>query len=170
MNTKSDTKNIVCGVPQGSILGPLLFLVYINDLCFVSNDLYKILFADDTNVFIAGKNLKNIVSKMNNGLVEIVDWLKANRLSLNVNKTNFMLFNRNNKINTSDLNININGNKINEVNKVKFLGVILDNQVSWKDHISYSANKMSKCIGILYKARPFLNKIILYIIHFYIHT
>ena len=92
LNAYSSRQQITCCVPQGSILGPLLFLIYINDLASVSSDLYSILFADDTNVFVTGDNLQSITAKMNDGLNNIVDWLCANRLSLNINKTKFMVF------------------------------------------------------------------------------
>ena len=78
---KSDALSIKCGVPQGSILGPLLFLLYINDLSIVSKDLFSILFADDSNMFIIGKDINDMCVKMNNALKEIEEWLCCNKLS-----------------------------------------------------------------------------------------
>ena len=72
---------------QGSILGPLLFLLYVNDMAYVSNLLFSILFADDTNVFISGKNIENLTQIMNNELEKLAKWLQVNKLSLNVDKT-----------------------------------------------------------------------------------
>ena len=91
-NTKSDEKHITCGVPQGSILGPLLFLLYVNDICNVSDILFPILFADDTNIFLNGKNTDELVQCMNCELNKVVIWLAANKLSLNIKKTHFMIF------------------------------------------------------------------------------
>lgn len=86
-NANSDFKEIVCGVPQGSILGPLLFLLYVNDIVNVSKVLFPLMFADDTNVFISGKNLQNITTQMNNELSNVCTWLTSKKLSLNVKKT-----------------------------------------------------------------------------------
>ena len=91
-NIKSAEKIILSGVPQGSILGPLLFLIYINDLANVCVHTLPILFADDTNLFISGKNLNDMAVFINYELEEISTWLKANRLSMNVKKTHFMVF------------------------------------------------------------------------------
>ena len=83
---KSDPQIIKYGVPQGSILGPLLFLLYINDISTVSNELFSILFADDSNMFVIGKDLQEMSLKMNNALGDIYQWLCANKLSLNIQK------------------------------------------------------------------------------------
>ena len=85
-------KVINCGVPQGSILGPLLFLLYVNDLPNVSETLHSILFADDTSLFVQGKDLNELETNINNEMYKLVLWLNANRLSLNVAKTHFMIF------------------------------------------------------------------------------
>ena len=90
-NTSSDMKLITCGVPQGSILGSLLFLLYINDIASVSN-IFSILFADDTTLFYSSKSLQELATVINNELRKVIEWLNANRLSLNIDKTNFMIF------------------------------------------------------------------------------
>ena len=88
----SSTMDIKCGVTQGAILGPLLFLIYVNDLSNVSSILFTLLFADDTNVFVIGKNLSTLFTTMNSELVKLSEWMNVNKLSLNVKKTKYMLF------------------------------------------------------------------------------
>ncbi len=85
-------RNISCGVPQGSIRGPLLFLIYINDLSQVSNKHFAVLFADDSNMFITGKNILELAKSMNEELQKVSQWLKTNKLSLNIPKTHYMVF------------------------------------------------------------------------------
>ena len=86
------------GVPQGSILGPLLFLIYINDLPNVSNVLFYLLFADDTNIFISGQNIDSMCEQLNLALSSISQWFISNKLLLNVTKTNLMVFTTKNKV------------------------------------------------------------------------
>ena len=91
-NTSSTKLSITCGVPQSSILGPLLFLLYIDGIANVSDILFSILFADGTSVFIQGDQLDDIANKMNLELKKLVAWLNANKLSLNIDKTQYMIF------------------------------------------------------------------------------
>ena len=91
---ESEKQYITCGVPQGSILGPLLFLLYINDLANVSEKIFSLLFADDSNLFLSGKNPDQLIQQMNIEVSKIIDWLNINKLSLNVKKTHFIIFRR----------------------------------------------------------------------------
>ena len=88
---KSSRSNVSCGVPQGSILGPLLFLIYVNDIQNVTHHYFPLLFADDSNLFVTGKDLEIIEKKANEDLCNIVDWLYANKLSLNIKKTHYIV-------------------------------------------------------------------------------
>ena len=144
---KSDLKNIQCGVPQGSILGPLLFLLYINDLTFACKRTFPVLFADDSNLFISDKNPNHVQHMINDELKDIVIWLRANKLSLNINKPHYMLFSNKN-IAQPNITIEIDKQPITCVTKTKFLGVIIDNKLSWKEHISYVCGKVAKGVGI----------------------
>ena len=91
-NSKSLLYDISCGVPQGSILGPILFIIYINDLNSVSQQLRNIMFADDTNLFLTGNSIETIESLMNRELCNLIGWFQANLLSLNISKTNYIGF------------------------------------------------------------------------------
>ena len=153
----SSTKYIKCGVPQGSILGPLLSLVYINDLQRVCKSSTPILFADDTNLFYKNPDKSIPEDQLNNELKHVSLWLKVNKLSLNVSKTHCIVFTRKLKSATS-LNIGIDDKIIIEVNKTKFLGVIIDKKLTWKEHISYLSSKISRGIGMIIKAKKRLNK------------
>ena len=164
--TASDMMNVKCGVPQGSILGPLLFLLYINDLSNISELLKSILFADDTNIFASGKDLVQLQNNINSELCNLVKWFKVNKLSLNISKTNFIVFSSSRKVpNHVNISIVIDGIQINRVSKVKFLGVILDESLTWCDHIFSIENKISKCIGVLYRIKDKLNAKDLYILY-----
>lgn len=148
--------NITCGVPQGSILGPLLFLLYINDLAHVSKKLFILLFADDTNAFLSDTDISSLESTINIELHKLSIWLNCNKLSLNIDKTHFMLFCTRKP--TREIHISLNNHCIAEARTTKFLGVIIDNKLSWKDHIAYIHTKISKNIGIIIKAGRYFNK------------
>ena len=156
-NAKSTVKTITHGVPQGSILGPLLFLLYINDFSRASDLLFSIIFADDTSVFLHGTCYDKLIDILNNELRKISLWLKANKLTINTNKTHYMVFHRG-KIKNEKKPVTLDETEIEPKNNTKFLGIIIDNNLKWNDHISYITNKISKSIGIFYKARKFLNK------------
>ena len=156
-SVKSTREKVNCGVPQGSILGPLLFLLYINDLSSVSEYCYSVLFADDTNVFISGENIDVLCSRLNEELECIREWLCCNKLSLNVSKTHYMIFTPRNKI-VHDIDVKIHGVSVERVYATKFLGVIIDSKLTWKPHVEYICKKLSKCAGIIAKARRKLHR------------
>ena len=152
----SQPELIVCGIPQGSILGPLLF-IYINDLSNASNLLKTFLFADDSSLYYSDKGPNQLIRVMNCELSTISKWLKVNKLSTNVAKTNYILFRPRQKPVTVSDTITLDNIAVQQVEVTKFLGVLLDQHLSWKYHITHVAKKVSKAIGIISKARFFLS-------------
>ena len=154
-------ENINCGVPQGSVLGPLLFLIYINDLPNISSVLQFYLFADDTNIYYEADSLNKVERVINNELKKLYTWLIVNRLSLNIDKTNFLIFHPYNKPVKQSITIKINKKAISEKDHIKYLGVILDATLTWKTHIDKICKSISRTIGLMYKIRPYVNHKIL---------
>ena len=169
-NTKSNLNLVKSGVPQGSILGPLLFLLYINDIV-LSSDVFKfILFADDTSLFFSHKNKKEAVKIINLELCKISQWLAANKLSLNVGKSKLLIFtNQKNKLKNDQNNeydVLLNGEILEEVDHAKYLGVLIDNKLNWKFHINSINLKLSKGTGLLAKIRHFVPSDVLRSLYF----
>ena len=153
----SKLANIVNGVPQGSILGPLLFILYVNDIYHVSNYFNCILYADDTTLLASGANPVDMIRKVNDELQNIGKWITINKLSVNISKCSYMMMSTPQKGRSALLNnVSLNGQSISEVDKTTFLGVVVDKYLSWKDHITYISNKISKGIGILIRTRHLL--------------
>ena len=161
---KSSLKSLDHGVPQGSILGPLLFLLYINDLPNATS-LNILSFADDTTAYISDHNMQNLQTNINRELNKIYIWLCHNKLSLNIEKTSYMVFsakrlsNVDNEIQlkVNDCRLQRNGhNMTNETNK--FLGIHFDETLTWKFHIDKVSRTISKALFALNKVKNFLPK------------
>ena len=148
----SSTQKLEYGVPQGSILGPLLFVIYINDMPRIQCLAKFILYADDANIIITGQNLIEIEEKFSQLSTALVDWVACNSLSLNIKKTNYMIFSRK-RIDNRNFEPKINNRLIEQKQAARFLGVILDTQLNWTHHIHAMKSKMARYLGILYKLR-----------------
>jgi hypothetical protein len=156
-NVSSNLMDVTCGVPQGSILGPLLFILYVNDIVNCSNVLYFILFANDTNIFYANNNHNDLMNIVNSELRKLSEWFKANKLSLNIKKTHYIIFkNRKKSCFESNFHIAIENNILERVSVTKFLGVFVDEDLNWKYHTSQIALKISKNIGVINRIKYLL--------------
>ena len=143
----SKTELVNIGVPQGSTLGPLLFLLYINDMVHCSDKFSLSQFADDSTVTYSSKYLDQALITVESEFKKILIWLSANKLIINLEKTHLMLFT--NCIRPPSISIQANGKTIKEVTEVKFLGVIVDNNLKWNAHINYITKKISKSVSVL---------------------
>ena len=155
LGENSDLEELIFGVPQGSVLGPLLFLIYMNDIVNCINDKLNIrlvLYADDTNIFVIDHSRALAIAKANTVLAEINEFMKSNLLHINIEKCCFIHFNPNKEdteVETNDENVYIAGKCISEVNQARFLGVIIDNRLTWEPHITKLHKKLNSQVGIL---------------------
>ena len=158
------------GVPQGSVLGPLLFLIYINDLNTVIRFCTTRLFADDTWLLIKNNSLKQMQKQLNLDLRNLCNWLKANKISLNASKTEMVLFRHPNKEINYNLKIKIDGKKLQPSNYVKYLGIYLDPFLKWNYHVGIIAPKLSRACGMLMKIRHYVSESTLISIYYAIFS
>ena len=132
----STNLKVACGVPSGSVLGPLLFLIYINDLPNTSSKLAFYLFADDTSIYFESGNLEQLQKVVNYELKHVKKWLDANKLALSVEKTNYVIFHSPQKSLYDNITIKFGKQHVEKAKYVKFLGLLLDENLSWKHHLS----------------------------------
>ena len=138
---KSELYDISYGVPQGSVLGPLLFIIYSNDITNAIMHSKTVLFADDTTVYLVGHNISELQIKMNQDLHELNVWFRANQLSANASKTKFMLLTRQQALEHEPLHLMFNNEQLERVSHTKFIGLYIDEYLQWNHHISHCANK-----------------------------
>lgn len=157
----SEPRVVSCGIPQGSNLGTLLFLTYINDLPNCLSTATSRMYADDTNISFEGTSVQEIEEQMNNELQNINVWLRANKLSLNVAKTEIMLIGSRQRLAAQasrNILIETENVAIKQVEKAESLGVIIDNTLGWDEHIAKMTKKISSCLGALKRTRKFVTK------------
>jgi hypothetical protein len=156
----SNTANISCGVPQGSILGPLLFILYVNDInnAIDGHETEIILFADDTSLFLHHKDPHVLIQHAEDELSNIYKWFTCNRLSLSLGKSNFILFHGKNKNSMPNLTrINIHNATIPRVTHTKYIGLILDEHLTWDNHINTLCKVLTSYFTIFYNIREFVD-------------
>ena len=144
------------GVPQGPVLGPLLFLIYINDIHKSLKYITTYIFADDTNLLIKNKFLKQLQKHINLDLRNLSKWLKANKIHLNAGDTELLIFRHPNKPINYDLKIKIDGKKLIPSKYVKYLGILIDSYLNWEFQSEILATKLSHAIGMLSKIRHYV--------------
>ena len=167
-NVSSHMNNIICGVPQGSTLGPLLFNIYINDLPLTSK-LQVRLFADDTNLTASHYNGGILAKLVNNELVHISNWMKINKLTINYTKTEYIIIT--NKKAKLDYTVKIDQTTIKQSKCIKYLGVLLDDSLSWKPQIDRVSSKMASGCWALYHLRKYVDsKTLLMVYYSIIHS
>lgn len=151
---KSHNTPVTLGVPQGSVLGPILFLLYINDITDIFSRSKTILFADDMTMYLTGPYPEQLVHYANNELEKLHQWCLCNRLTINTKKTQFMLFTIKSMTNLPQLQLN--KNVIFQTDQIKFLGVTYDESLTFKHHISNLTLKISRLIALLFQIKDFM--------------
>ena len=165
-NINSEKTVIKCGVPQGSIEGPLLFLIYIIDIANDSKVLLPIILADDTDIFLKGKSINDTLKKMNDEIIRIVKWLHANKLSLDIEMTHFMIFSSPRRSTARMRDVKINSIVIEYCELTEFIGVIIDSKLRLDQHVLMIRTKIARCVCILIRMQKTLTQSLLTTLYF----
>ena len=162
-NCNSTSLSLKYGVPQGSILGPVLFIIYINDLPQISKLAKYVFFADDANLIISADTYSELEVIVNDILNLVQTWATNNGLKLNTDKTKYMIFT--NKV-REDIDVRLNGIRLNHSDHEKFLGVIIDSKLNWTHHLKNLATKVSRTAGVFYNLKGIVpNKTLIMLIY-----
>jgi len=157
-NIHSNFMQVTVGVPQGSILGPLLFIAFINDLPDVLSKSKVVLYADDTAIMYKSRSAPDIENILNRELAKVADWMDINKLTVNASKTKVMLFGSQHKLKNYVLDIRLKQEKLEQVHIFKYLGMWFDSNLKWNTHVEKTASKISQKIGILKRLRIFIDQ------------
>lgn len=157
-NHMSNKRAVESGVPQGSVLGPILFILYINDIVKVIKKCSIQMFADDTLIYFMADDIVEVYNTINMELQNISRWLNENNLKLNLEKTKYMIVNnRYNVPNDDNFNISVDGYNIEKVSKYKYLGIIIDHNLSFNDHADYVLKKLAKKVYFFSRIGTYLS-------------
>ena len=165
MNSDSKYYKLKYGVPQGSILGPLLFIMYTSDMTAITKHNKLIVYADDTTVLVSGRNMTETIQHCNDILDRFYNYFTLNKLSINPLKTKYMIYKPNYRSfkkqklvqDTTCTKVTMDGETLKQVKLIKFLGIIINDKLTWDDHKQHVHSKISKNLGILYKCRDYMN-------------
>lgn len=172
-NVLSEVKPIFSGVPQGSVLGPLLFNIFLNDIVNINKNAKFIIYADDTSIFFAGKNIQDLIVSCNTTMVTLEKWSKSNDMRVNEKKTKAVIFRPKNKPVSIHSYILYNSRPIEIVNHFKCLGVIFSSTMSWEHHVTHVVKQLARVVGMIGCTRHILPtslKLTLYNALFYSHV
>ena len=146
-----------CGVPQGSVLGPLFFLLYVNDMGNACKELELVLFADDTNIFAQDREAEALFTKVNQGLQSLGTWFRSNKLTLNLKKTEYVYFGGPRVRSVEGLRLSVGEEEVKRTDGVKFLGIWVDERLRWTEQVNKVKRKVSQLVGVLGRARAALD-------------
>ena len=159
-NVLSDDEIVINGVPQGSIMGPLLFLLFINDLPLYTDPINTDLYADDTTLYETGISRLAIESNLQIALNNLSDWCKVNGMAINTSKAKLMLITTHQRravLDSDELLLALNNENLNTINKDKILGVTIDNNLAWSSHINQICKKISSNLWLLSRIKEYLS-------------
>lgn len=171
-NFISDPQTVLTGVPQGSVLGPILFSLYINDFPSILEHSQALMYADDTALIFTGATIEEIQPKINHDLRSVLAWFNNNYLSLNLDKTKYTIFHsRRKQLDSNLLSISLNNKQLQHVSSYKYLGIIFESDMHWKSQIQHVCSKLAYGCHILLKARECFDLAILRILYFaFVHS